>query len=115
MLKLIKKYLKYFNKNGESPYLKYWDVNNLYDWAVSEKLPLNDFKWVDDISEFDVIFIKSHNEESDEEHFLEVDIQYRENLHNTTIYHFFQKEWKFEKLVVNLRDKTKSVIYTSYL
>ena len=42
MLKLIKKYLKYFNKNGESPYLKYWDVNNLYDWAVSEKLPLND-------------------------------------------------------------------------
>ena len=44
MLKLIKKYLKYFNKNGESPYLKYWDVNNLYDWAVSEKLPLNDFK-----------------------------------------------------------------------
>ena len=113
MLKLIKKYLKYFNKNGESPYLKYWDVNNLYD--LSEKLPLNDFKRVDDISELDVIFIKSHNEESDEEHFLEEDIQYRENLHNTTIYHFFQKEWKFEKLVVNLRDKTKSVIYTSYL
>ena len=24
------KYIRYYNKNQESPYLKYWDVNNLY-------------------------------------------------------------------------------------
>ena len=26
---------KYMYKNKESWYLKYWDVNNLYDWAIS--------------------------------------------------------------------------------
>ena len=29
------KYMKYYNKNQESPYLKYWDVNNLYGWVKS--------------------------------------------------------------------------------
>ena len=27
-------YMKEYDKNKESPYLKYWDVNNLYGWAV---------------------------------------------------------------------------------
>ena len=25
-------------------YIKYWDVNNLYSWAMSQKLPVNGFK-----------------------------------------------------------------------
>ena len=46
---------------------------------MSQTLPVTDFKWVEDIYEFD----ESYNEESDEGYFLEVDIQYPENLHKT--------------------------------
>ena len=26
------KYMKDYDKNKESPYIQYWDVNNLYGW-----------------------------------------------------------------------------------
>ena len=42
----IKKYMKHYDKNKESCYLKYWDVNNLYGWAMSLKLPINKFWWI---------------------------------------------------------------------
>ena len=32
------KYMKDYDKNKESSYLKYWDVNNLCDWAMLQKL-----------------------------------------------------------------------------
>ena len=41
---------KYYDENKESSYVKYGDVNNLYKWAVSQKLPVNGFKWDDDVS-----------------------------------------------------------------
>ena len=56
-------------------------MNNLYGWAMSQKLPVNEFEWVVDISQFNEDFMKSYNEESDEESFLEVDVQYPERLH----------------------------------
>ena len=62
-----------YGNNKETSYLKYWDINNLYSREMSQKLPVNDFKWVKDVSEFD---------ESNEGYFFEVDIQYLENLHN---------------------------------
>ena len=37
------KYMKSYNKNKNPSYLQYWDVNNLYGWAMSQKLPLNNF------------------------------------------------------------------------
>ena len=42
--KANKKYMNNYDKNEESSYLKYWNINNLYGWAISQKFPLNDFK-----------------------------------------------------------------------
>ena len=38
------KYMKDYDKKKELSYLKYWDVINLYGWAMSQKLPVYDFK-----------------------------------------------------------------------
>ena len=44
------KYMNNYDENEESSYIQYLDANNLYDWAMSQKLPVNNFKWVKDIS-----------------------------------------------------------------
>ena len=41
---------------------------------MSKKLPVNDFKWTEDISELEENFIKSYSEESDGGYFCEFDI-----------------------------------------
>ena len=46
------KYMKGYDKNKESSYFKYWDVNNLYCWAMLQKLPVNDFEQIEDTSQF---------------------------------------------------------------
>ena len=86
--------MKYYDKNGEPSYLKYLDVNDLYDWAMSQKLQINGFKWIEDTSQFNEDFIRNYNEESDEGYFFENDVQYPEKLHDlhTIISHFYLKE-----------------------
>ena len=76
------KYMEDYDKTKESSYLKYWHVNNLHGWAMSQKLPVNDFELIENTSQFNEDFIKNYNEESDEGYFLEVDVQYPEKLHN---------------------------------
>ena len=52
------KYMKNYDKNIESSYLTYLDANKLYGWAMSQKLPVNGFRWVNDVSRFNEDFIK---------------------------------------------------------
>ena len=59
-------------------YLQYWDVNNLYGWAMLKKLSVNNFEWIEDTFQFNEAFIKNYNEESDKGYFLQVDVQYLE-------------------------------------
>ena len=40
------RYMNDYDKNKESLYLKYLDVNNLFGWAISQKLPVSSFEWI---------------------------------------------------------------------
>ena len=106
--------MKDYVKNKESPYLKYWDINNLYGLAMLQKLLLNKCVWVED-TQFNKDFIKIYDEQSYEGYFLETDIQYLEKLHE--IFNdlpFLPERMKLEmvkKLVANLHDKTEYVIH----
>ena len=52
------KYIKNYDRSKESSYLQYWDVINLYGWAMLQKLPVNNFEWIKDIFQFIEDFIK---------------------------------------------------------
>ena len=55
------KYMKNYDKSKESSYIQYLDMNNLYGANMSEKLPINEFKWVNDISGINEKFVKSYD------------------------------------------------------
>ena len=54
-------------------------LENIY--IMLKKIPVNNFEWIKDTSQFNEDFIKNYNKESDERYFLEVDVQYLEKLH----------------------------------
>ena len=62
--------MKNYDKNIESSHLEYSDANNLYGWAMCQKLPVNSFKWVEegDLSKFNESFTKNYDENSDKEY-----------------------------------------------
>ena len=103
----------------ESSYLKYWSVNNLYGWVISQKLPVNKFEWIKDTSHFNDDFIKDYAGESDEGYFLEADFQYPEKMHelhsDLLVLPERMKIEKVEKFGNNLHDKTEYVIHTRSL
>ena len=58
-----------------------------------QKFPVNNFEWIKNNSQFNEDFIKNYNEESDEEYFLDVDIQNLEKFMNfMMIYHLYLKD-----------------------
>ena len=80
-VKANSKYMKNYYKNKESSCLQYWNINNLYGSAISQKLLINNSERIEDTSQFNEDFIKKCNEESDEGYFLEVTVQYLEKFH----------------------------------
>ena len=55
------RYMKDYDKSKESSYIQYLEANNLYGAVMSEKLPINEFKWVNDISGINEKFVKSYD------------------------------------------------------
>ena len=109
MLKQTIKYMKNYDKNKESSFLIYDDANNLYGFAMCEKLPVSDFKWVDDLSIFNEDLIKNYDEEDDTGYLFAVDIEYLKNLYKLhSDLPFLPERIKVGnciKLVCNLQDK----------
>ena len=109
------KYMKDFDKNKETLHLKYWGVNNLHGWTMSQKLLVRIFEWIEGNSPSNEDFKKSYDEEVDEGYFLQVGVQYPEKLHqlhnNLSFLPERMKLGKIEKFLPNLRDKTDYIIH----
>ncbi|RLU24565.1 hypothetical protein DMN91_002654 [Ooceraea biroi] len=73
------KYMQLYDPSKPSSYLMYFDVNNLYGWAMCQPLPYADFRWVNDISNFNVNVIAP---DSPKGYVLEVDLEYPRHLHD---------------------------------
>ena len=111
------KYMKNYDENKESSYIQYLDPNNLYGWAMSQKLPVNGFKWVN--NEINEEFLKNYDENSDKGYILEVDVKYPKKLDNLhSDLPFLPKRMKInkcKKLVCNLRNKKKYAVHIKSL
>ena len=107
--------MKNYNRSIESSYRTNLDVNNLYGWGMSPKLPVNGFKWVKNLSKFDERFIKDYDENSNKEYILEVVIKYQKKLFNLLSDLPFLPERikikKCNKLVCNNHDKENYVVH----
>ena len=58
--------------------MSYLDMNNLYAWAMSEYLPYEEFKWLKNVHELDVMPV---NEKTLIRYLLEVDLEYPYKFH----------------------------------
>ena len=94
-------------------------MNDLYEYILSRKLPVDDFKWVASTSQFNEDFIKNYNEDNDEGYFLEVSCQYPEKLHDLHNDLLFLPEIvkieNVENFVANLRSKKEYIIHIGNL
>ena len=86
-----------------------------YGWAMSQKLPVNGFKWIKNVTKIDEKFTKNYDEDSDKGYIFQADAKYPRRLHD---FHsdlpFLPKRMKIDKckkLVRNLRNKEKYVVH----
>ena len=89
------KCMKNYDINFILSYLIYLDANNLCGWGMSQKLPVNGFKWVKELLKFNECssakgFIKIYEENSNKGYILEVDVEYPKKIFSIciVIYYF---------------------------
>ena len=117
--KAINKYMKDYDKKKKSSYIQYLDANNLYGKAMTEKLPVTGFKWLDDIFRIDEDFVKGYNKNDIKGYILEVDVDYPSKLQNLHSDLPFLPERMVinntKKLVCNLNDKKNYIVHINVL
>lgn len=135
--------MEHYDPEKSSSYIAYFDVNNMHGLALSQYLPYKDFRWIP-CELFDVIIekINSEDEGSPVGFFLEVDLEYLSDLSDEhsdyplaperipvteDMYCPYKKQLvevleevgrkviPTEKLIPNLRDKTKYVVHSHTL
>ena len=110
------KYMKDFNKKELSKFLMYLDANNLYGWAMSQKLPVHSFKWMSN-KEIENIFNNQIVQVWEKTPcILEVDLEYPEDLHDLhNDYPLCPERVECDKgvkkLIPNLRNKNNYVVH----
>ncbi|XP_076285537.1 uncharacterized protein LOC143211597 [Lasioglossum baleicum] len=108
------KYMQSYDPSKPSSYLMYFDVNNLYGWAMCQPLPYAEFQWVNNIESFDISLIAA---DSPIGYILEVDLEYPQSLHDAYADLPFcptraKPPGKREaKLLATLHDKQRYVIH----
>ena len=114
------KYMNDYDRKKKSSYIQYLDANNLYGKAMTEKLPVKEFKWVNDISKIDEDFLKVYNKNDNKGYILDVDVDYPsklQNLHSDLPFlperMVIKKSTK--KLVCNLNDEKNYTVHINVL
>ena len=69
------KYLENYDKSIELSYFMYLHANNLYGWGMSQKLPVNGFKWIKNVFRFYRYFTKNYDKNGNKRDILEVDVE----------------------------------------
>ena len=109
------KNMKNYDQNIDSSYLMYLDANNLYGWAMYQKLPVGGFEWVEDSPKFNEDFIKHYDENSNKGYFVKVDVKYPKKVFNSQKDFMFlperEKIEKCENLVCSMKDK-QNMLFT---
>ena len=78
------KYMKSYNPEVESSYIMYLDANNLYGWAMSQSLPVGDFKWLDpaEYEDPEDFILENYTDDTIKGVILEVHLEYPKELHH---------------------------------
>ena len=113
------KYMKDYDRKKKSSYIQYLDANNLYCKAMTEKLPVRGFRWMDNISKIDEDFVKDYDKNNNKGYILDVDIDYPSRLQNLHSDLPFLPERMVinntKKLVCNLNHKKNYIVHINVL
>ena len=75
------KYLKDFDSTQPSKYILYLDANNLYGWAMNQKLAVGDYKW-ENVEQWNKERIMNITDEDERGYIFEVDLEYPKDIHD---------------------------------